>query len=103
MNSKVAKELRRVIREEMPQMIETEYSKANHTKMAADMRTIISEIVPKMLEQAVVKSIYERISAEVKERMDALEKYVKETNEHRAVKLEEALKTMMESQVSKAE
>lgn len=96
MNTKVAKELRQMIREEMPKMIESEYSKANHTKLAAEMRTIIAEIAPTMLEQAVMKALYDKIAAEVKQRMDNIDKYIKESNEHRAAKLEEFIKSKSE-------
>jgi phosphopantetheine adenylyltransferase len=103
MNDKVAKELRKMIKEEMPAILESELNKGQHAKLAEEMKQIIKEIVPSILTDVQFQNVYQKVSAEVKERLDNIDKYIKETNELRAKKLEETLTAMMEKQAAKTE
>jgi hypothetical protein len=91
MNGKLVKEIRSIIREEMPAILAEEQNKAHHIKLAAEMREIVSEIVPKLLSDAQHLDVYTKVSADIKKRLDEIDKYLKETNEHKTKRLEETL------------
>lgn len=103
MNIKVAKELRQMIKDEMPKILQQELLTAQHTKLAQEMNQIIKELVPTILTEVQYQSLYEKLAKEVKERLDGIDKYLKETTEHRAKKLEEVILKMTENKTEKTE
>ena len=90
--------MKRIIKEQLPSILELELNRGQHAKLALEMKTIVEEVSQKLLQAHVYQAFMDKLSKDVGDKMTEIDKYLKETNEHKAKKLEETLTEIMKNQ-----
>jgi uncharacterized phage infection (PIP) family protein YhgE len=102
MNGKSIKEIRKIVREEMPAILAQEVTVGMHTRLAGEMKAIINDVVPQIIAGAQYQALGERLTKEVNDRLNQIDAELKRSIQELARGLESLVKPAAPASEEKA-